>query len=586
VIDWDLEAPGLHRFFPNSVTVPATGVSSTPGVIDLFIRLEETTRSLESTAELEGQERTLTMLEQLRFDEYIRPAGISDLSNLMIMEAGQGRQGYATKVNAFPWESFYKRAPWLIRMLADRLGQEFRYVLIDSRTGLTDISGICTMLLPEKLVTVFTPNEQSLAGVVDLVQRAIHYRRHSNDLRPLVVYPLPARIESTKPEQRELWRFGASDGSFLGYQPRFQDVLTQAYGLDQCVLQRYFDEVQIQHAPEYAYGEPIAVLRERSGDVLSLSKSYERFRDWLLRPQPPWEDEIVTEEAERTARLRAHFNEVAENEFARLTEEERGAVKRVALWLVGVREPSKRLVYTRRTLELTDFAQLGNAVVVKRLLDVGLVVLVPDEETSFYQFSDDAVISGWSRLSQWIEEDKEFVLWRSRLVLAIEEWERRERSDALLLGSTQLREARRWAKSRPADLTNADHAFIRRSWRVTVSQLVGRTVAIAIGAVVVLWAASLWLSRAPVLYVRGQVEDGMGHPVVSAHVTIDATNFSVRSNQDGSFNAKLIDVSPDSRLMLRVQHSKYQTFIQSYAVDSLTRNLINITLLPSEQEMQ
>jgi hypothetical protein len=40
-------------------------------------------------------------------------------------------------------------------------------VLIDSRTGLTDIRGICTMLMPEKLVVVFTPNRQSLTGVID-----------------------------------------------------------------------------------------------------------------------------------------------------------------------------------------------------------------------------------------------------------------------------------------------------------------------------------------------------------------------------------------------------------------------------------
>jgi hypothetical protein len=31
------------------------------------------------------------------------------------------------------------------------------YVLTDSRTGISDVSGICTMLLPDKLVVVFTP---------------------------------------------------------------------------------------------------------------------------------------------------------------------------------------------------------------------------------------------------------------------------------------------------------------------------------------------------------------------------------------------------------------------------------------------
>jgi hypothetical protein len=51
------------------------------------------------------------------------------------------------------------------------------------------------MLMPETLVVVFTPNLQSLDGVVDLVRDAAHYRGQSDDLRPLLVYPLPSRIE-------------------------------------------------------------------------------------------------------------------------------------------------------------------------------------------------------------------------------------------------------------------------------------------------------------------------------------------------------------------------------------------------------
>lgn len=45
-----------------------------------------------------------------------------------------------------------------------------QYVLIDSRTGITDTSGICTSILPEKLIAVFTPNRQSLDGVLDLAR--------------------------------------------------------------------------------------------------------------------------------------------------------------------------------------------------------------------------------------------------------------------------------------------------------------------------------------------------------------------------------------------------------------------------------
>jgi hypothetical protein len=60
--------------------------------------------------------------------------------------------------------------------------QQFRYVLIDSRTGVTDTSGICTRLMPEKLVVVFAPNAQNLDGLQDVVRRAVNHRRNSSDV--------------------------------------------------------------------------------------------------------------------------------------------------------------------------------------------------------------------------------------------------------------------------------------------------------------------------------------------------------------------------------------------------------------------
>src|SRR5437764_6943947 len=39
------------------------------------------------------------------------------------------------------------------------------YVLIDSRTGHTDVKGICTRQLPDAVVVMFFPNEQNLVGL-------------------------------------------------------------------------------------------------------------------------------------------------------------------------------------------------------------------------------------------------------------------------------------------------------------------------------------------------------------------------------------------------------------------------------------
>lgn len=288
VIDWDLEAPGLHRYLPPRLRPREidgdVGLDRTPGLIDYFIALD---RALppEDAASPEASDRAAAAaLDAVPLADYVAE---TEIASLRIVRAGRNDDGlYAQRVNGFDWERLFRRAPSLYRLFAERLAERYRYVLVDSRTGVTDISGICTTLLPERLVVVFTPNQQSLSGVGQLVLQATRYRRESDDLRPLLVYPLPSRIEASLQQLRERWRFGHRDSGLRGYQPMFQDLLRDAYGLAECDLGPYFDEVQIQQTPDYAYGEEIAV--RRSGDRFTLATSYQVFVDRVVSGLPPW----------------------------------------------------------------------------------------------------------------------------------------------------------------------------------------------------------------------------------------------------------------------------------------------------------
>ena len=42
--------------------------------------------------------------------------------------------------------------------------RRYHYILIDSRTGVSDTSGICTVQMPDLLVVCFTYNNQSIEG--------------------------------------------------------------------------------------------------------------------------------------------------------------------------------------------------------------------------------------------------------------------------------------------------------------------------------------------------------------------------------------------------------------------------------------
>jgi hypothetical protein len=210
------------------------------------------------------------------------------------------------RVSDFDWPGLFERAPTLFKVFADELAARYSYVLIDSRTGISDSGDVCTSLLPERLVVVFTPNHQSLTGVVDLVRRATTYRSQSADLRPLIVFPLASRVEMSEEELRRRWRHG--DATAPGYQHQFEQLFEEVYDLPDCPLEEYFDEVQIQHAARYAYGEQVAV-RDEQPDRLSLSRSYEQFARALLNPKGPWKFKkepsqyVDTRSGERSERM-------------------------------------------------------------------------------------------------------------------------------------------------------------------------------------------------------------------------------------------------------------------------------------------
>jgi len=297
-IDWDLEAPGLHRYL--AAFLPDT--AGQPGIVELFLELDEATRQYSPQGSDEDQQAANAVLESVGLNRFVVGTTVPNLS---FMPAGRFDKGYPGRVSGFRWDLLHERMPELIPALSRKLAERFSYVLIDSRTGFTDTSGICTMLMPELLVAVFTPNLQSLQGVLDLVRDATEYRRGSSDLRSLVIFPLPSRVEPARPQLLQYWRNGSAQDHFIGYQPAFESTFQDIYRLERCDLTGYFDEVQIQHVPDYAYGEQLAAELEETDSRLSLKRSYESFARRLVELPNPWTDP-------RVAAVEAQILELAE----------------------------------------------------------------------------------------------------------------------------------------------------------------------------------------------------------------------------------------------------------------------------------
>ena len=277
LIDWDLEAPGLQRFFPES---EAREGAERDGLINYFdairTRLEGDPTMYDRIASDTGPD---VLRAAFPLDGYL----MRDVApGVDLLRAGRLDADYARLVSAFNWIQFHEKYRQVFRALRKMIASDYRYCLIDSRTGFNDVSGVCTMLMAEKLVLVFTPNRQSLSGVLDLAARAVSYRRSSDDFRPLAIFPLPSRIENAELDLKQQWR--------KRYQEEFEATLTRIYELDACDLGAYFDDVVLPHVSYYSYGEEIAVLRESSSDALSLSRAYETFFRRLDEMEFAWDN--------------------------------------------------------------------------------------------------------------------------------------------------------------------------------------------------------------------------------------------------------------------------------------------------------
>jgi cellulose biosynthesis protein BcsQ len=278
MVDWDLEAPALHHYFG----VEADG----PGVLELFTACEA--QLARGRRERNDADLAQAVLDAVGWEDYV--LRVDQARPLFLLRAGRQDPGYAERLAKLNWERLFQSCPALFRTFAACAANRFRHVLVDSPAGQGDAAGICTTLLPTKLVLVFTPGRQSLQGLDALVQRATTYRRsHEDEQRPLLVYPLPTRIDAGDAAVRSLWRRGDPARNIPGYQSQFERTLAEAYGQSRLSLESYFDEVQLQQLGGLAYGEPLPVQGDEGNDRFSLTRSFNAFLEWFEGGHCPWQ---------------------------------------------------------------------------------------------------------------------------------------------------------------------------------------------------------------------------------------------------------------------------------------------------------
>jgi MinD-like ATPase involved in chromosome partitioning or flagellar assembly len=266
LIDWDVEAPGLHRYFAPFLSDPT--LSETDGLMEFLAQYV-----VSATKELPASAKAGEIWYQPHADikRYAEPLQwqFPDGGGIDLVGAGRQNASYGTRVNGFDWDGFYSRfgGGAFLDESARQMKAAYDYVLIDSRTGISDTSGICTIHLPDALVVFYTLNNQSIEGA-SAVAAHVLANRMGPSRKPFRIWSMATRVELAEKKKLEARRLFARE--------RFSPFLETLEGLSGQTSENYWGDMEILYDPFYAYEEILATIADLPGRTNSVLAAFER----------------------------------------------------------------------------------------------------------------------------------------------------------------------------------------------------------------------------------------------------------------------------------------------------------------------
>jgi MinD-like ATPase involved in chromosome partitioning or flagellar assembly/tetratricopeptide (TPR) repeat protein len=280
IVDFDLEAPGLEGYFNTSeAEFSPNEIQGKRGVIDLILSYSEM-RSLPAPKLPQSENLAGSATPN------VFPYPVEPLSNfvvpiykpsakggsLSIVPAG-ARKGdefthYAQSVRAFDWDDFYTNLDgelffeWF-RHEAESMAD---YVLVDSRTGVTEMSGVCTYQLADVVAMFVSPNQQNLDGTLMMARSLSNPEliEEGRKGRPLSLVFVPSRVEQGDAELLD--KFANEFDKTLG-----------RYIVNSLIFEKSaFIDLKIPYIAHYAFMERVAAREPERASSADLIEAFER----------------------------------------------------------------------------------------------------------------------------------------------------------------------------------------------------------------------------------------------------------------------------------------------------------------------
>lgn len=256
LVDWDLEAPGLEQYFTNKATIIGD-TATLPGIVDLI--------------EAHAENKPISWRECCLKANFLE-------HSLDLLSSGSRTSHYRRRVQSLDWRILYEEHQIgnYIDSLRTEWRREYDFVLVDSRTGMTDVVDICTAILPDVLVLLFVTNQQNVTGIKDTMARALKARSAMPVNRSkLLAVPVPARTERDKEYDMSTWWHNYLAEQFGGF---YREWLPKEV-TPKDALNRLF----LPYIPNWSFGERLPVIEsERElADPTTLGTAYSRLATLL-----------------------------------------------------------------------------------------------------------------------------------------------------------------------------------------------------------------------------------------------------------------------------------------------------------------
>ncbi|HJQ69068.1 MAG TPA: TIR domain-containing protein [Blastocatellia bacterium] len=318
MIDFDLEAPGLERYFDVPRATNLADVLTQRGVIDMLNSYKEL-RSLpklnlpgtqapkpdrtdEATADNDAElEREKFPFSVEPLSSFIVPIYKTSVTggSLSLLPAGRRarsenvdkRRGpdkkeiknefvkYAERVRSFNWDDFYLN--WEGELFFEWFRKEAEgmadVVLVDSRTGVTEMSGVCTYHLADVVVMFVAANNQNLSGtkmMADSLANPLLVTEGRKGRKLSLVF-VPSRVEPF--ESSLLVEFQRDFEKDFG-----KLILDSGLKFERTA----FLDLKIPYATSFAFKEDVAVREPTQPNAAELVRAYDKITGTLAQLEP------------------------------------------------------------------------------------------------------------------------------------------------------------------------------------------------------------------------------------------------------------------------------------------------------------